>query len=91
MGSSWSSSLASSRLLRKIVEQLGHPLAQEVKESDFLDTVTQTRQVVCHFWHRDFTRCKIVDKHLGQLARQHFDTRFIKVSAAVSGAASLDC
>ena len=57
--------------------------SQDVKESDFLDTVTQTRQVVCHFWHRDFLRCKIVDKHLGQLAKQHFDTRFIKVSAAV--------
>lgn len=57
--------------------------AQEVKESDFLDTVTQTRQVVCHFYHRDFVRCKIVDKHMEQLARQHFGTRFIKVSAAV--------
>jgi hypothetical protein len=59
------------------------PHLQEVKEADFLDTVTQTQQVVCHFWHSDFMRCKIMDKHLQQLAPQHFDTRFIKVSAAV--------
>jgi hypothetical protein len=59
------------------------PNLQEVKEADFLDTVTQSRQVVCHFWHRDFLRCKVMDKHLQQLAPQHFETRFIKVSAAV--------
>ena len=59
------------------------PHLQEVKEADFLDTVTQTQQVVCHFWHSDFMRCKIMDKHLQQLAPQHFDTRFITVSAAV--------
>jgi thiol-disulfide isomerase/thioredoxin len=67
---------------RQVKQRRGHGEYQEVKEADFLDTVTQTQQVVCHFWHSDFMRCKIMDKHLQQLAPQHFDTRFIKVSAA---------
>ena len=50
---------------------------------DFLEAVTQTENVVCHFFHRDFERCKLLDKHLSILARKYFDTRFIKVSAPV--------
>ena len=51
---------------------------------DFLESVTKTDKVVCHFFHRDFERCKVLDKHLAILARKYFDTRFIKVSAPVS-------
>lgn len=51
---------------------------------DFLEAVTQTENVVCHFFHRDFERCKLLDKHLSILARKYFDTRFIKVSAPVN-------
>lgn len=50
----------------------------------FLESVTKTERVVCHFFHRDFERCKLLDKHLTILARKYFDTRFIKVSAPVS-------
>ena len=46
--------------------------------------MTQTQRVVCHFYHQDFERCKVLDKHLQVLARKHFDTRFIKLSAPVS-------
>lgn len=56
---------------------------EEVAEGDFLEVVTQAERVVCHFFHRDFERCRIMDKHLGPLARKHFDTRFIKLSAPV--------
>lgn len=52
-------------------------------EADFLEAVTQTQQVVVHFFHREFTRCKIVDKHLQELTRKFFKTRFIKISAPV--------
>lgn len=45
--------------------------------------MTQTQRVVCHFYHQDFERCKVLDKHLQILARKHFDTRFIKLSAPV--------
>lgn len=40
-------------------------------------------QVVAHFCHRDFERCRIMDAHLGGLCRKHFGTRFIKLSAPV--------
>ena len=46
-------------------------------------------QVVCHFFHRDFERCRIMDKHLGLLAKKHFGTRFIKLSAPVGAAPCL--
>ena len=58
-------------------------LAVQVEEGDFLEIVTQTQRVVCHFYHRDFERCKLLDKHLTILARKYFDTRFIKLSAPV--------
>lgn len=58
-------------------------LVVQVEEGDFLEIVTQTQRVVCHFYHRDFERCKLLDKHLTILARKYFDTRFIKLSAPV--------
>jgi hypothetical protein len=54
---------------------------EEISEGDFLEAVTKTERVVCHFFHREFERCRIMDKHLGELARKHFGTRFIKLSA----------
>lgn len=57
--------------------------AEQVQEGDFLEVVTAAPRVVCHFFHREFERCKIIDKHLTVLARKYFDTRFIKLSAPV--------
>ena len=36
----------------------------EIIETEFLDTVLKNDKVVCHFYHKDFERCKIIDKHL---------------------------
>jgi len=33
-------------------------------EKDFLNTTTKTPFVVVHFYHKDFKRCAIIDKHL---------------------------
>merc|ERR1719199_2066756 len=51
----------------------GHGSYSEVEEKKFLEEVTTTKHVVCHFFHEDFMRCKVVDKHL--------NTKFIKVNA----------
>lgn len=59
----------------------GHGEVTEVQEHELLESVTKTELVVCHFFHRDFERCKIMDKHLLVLAKKHFKTRFIKLSA----------
>jgi hypothetical protein len=43
--------------------------------------VTKSPFTVCAFYHREFTRCKIIDKHLGILASKHFETKFIRIDA----------
>lgn len=68
---------------REQVMTLGVSNAEQVQEGDFLEVVTAAPRVVCHFFHRDFERCKIIDKHLTVLARKYFETRFIKLSAPV--------
>lgn len=60
----------------------------QVQEGDFLEVVTSEPRVVCHFFHRDFERCKILDRHLSVLSRKFFDTRFIKLSAPVRSESS---
>lgn len=54
------------------------------QEADFLDIVRTTERCVCHFFHRDFERCKILNQHLQALAVRYVDTRFIRLSAPVS-------
>mmetsp|Transcript_12759 Transcript_12759/g.27630 ORF Transcript_12759/g.27630 Transcript_12759/m.27630 type:complete len:241 (+) Transcript_12759:115-837(+) len=63
------------------MQQQGHGQITEITEGEFLEIVTKTEHVICHFFHRDFERCKIMDKHLQVLAKKHFETRFIKLSA----------
>jgi thioredoxin-like negative regulator of GroEL len=50
-------------------------------ESEFLPYVTGSKYVVCHFYHNDFERCKIVDHHLRQIAKQHPEAKFIYLNA----------
>ena len=69
---------------RAAMQRQGHGSYEEVAEGDFLEIVTKTPLVVAHFFHRDFERCRVMDKHLAELARKHFETRFIKISAPVS-------
>lgn len=73
--------LKSEREKRSAMAQQGHGEVTEITEGEFLDAVTKSELVVCHFFHRDFERCKIMDKHLQVLAKKHFKTRFIKLSA----------
>ncbi|GAB4821581.1 hypothetical protein N2152v2_008627 [Parachlorella kessleri] len=63
------------------LQQKGHGQYEEVQEGDFLEAVTKTERVVAHFFHREFERCRIMDKHLTALSKKYFDTRFIKLSA----------
>ena len=37
--------------------------------------------MVCHFYHKDFERCKIVDMHLRNIAKQHTEAKFIYLDA----------
>ncbi|KAL9248162.1 hypothetical protein vseg_021517 [Gypsophila vaccaria] len=66
---------------RQEQKKKGHGEYREVSEGDFLGEVTSSELVICHFYHREFYRCKIMDKHLKSLAPKHVDTKFIKVDA----------
>ncbi|KAF8050668.1 hypothetical protein N665_1909s0003 [Sinapis alba] len=59
-------------------------LKREVEKREALNRqghVTRSEKVICHLYHKEFYRCKMLDKHLETLAPRHVDTRFIKVDA----------
>ena len=60
---------------------LGHGTYTEITEQEFLPLVTKTKYVVIAFFHKDFTRCKIVDMHLEKICRTHNETRFVRIDA----------
>ncbi|KAJ7967538.1 Thioredoxin domain-containing protein [Quillaja saponaria] len=63
---------------------LGHGEYSEIPfEKDFFSVVKASDRVVCHFY-RDNWPCKVMDKHLSILAKQHIETRFIKLNAEKS-------
>ena len=55
----------------------GHGKYEEITEEQFLPTVTGSKFVVCHFYHQNFERCKIVDMHLREISRAHPEAKFI--------------
>lgn len=65
--------------LREAVEVKGHGQYREIEEGDFLKEVTGSDRVICHFFHPEFRRCQIVDKHLTILAAKYLQTKFIKI------------
>ncbi|KAF9276424.1 hypothetical protein BGZ68_010019 [Mortierella alpina] len=65
---------------RKLIMELEHGVYKDVtNEKEVMDTTTKTKQCVIHFYHADFRRCMIVDKHLETLAKKHIKTKFVKI------------
>lgn len=56
----------------------GHGDYTEIGQDDFLKTTTKSKYVVCAFFHKEFIRCKIVDKHVSLLCKAHQETKFVK-------------
>lgn len=54
---------------------------REIQESEFLDTLLKNKNVICHFYHPEFEKCKIMDKHLRKIAFEHTETLFVKIDA----------
>ncbi|PAN43304.1 hypothetical protein PAHAL_8G227800 [Panicum hallii] len=69
---------------REVLKRQGHGEYREITEGDFLGEVTGSEKVICHFYHREFYRCKIMDKHLKALAPVYVGTKFVKLDAEVS-------
>ncbi|KAM7524126.1 hypothetical protein LguiA_014028 [Lonicera macranthoides] len=66
---------------RQSLKKQGHGEYRDITEGDFLGEVTASEKVICHFYHREFYRCKIMDKHLKSLAPRHLETKFIRLDA----------
>ena len=62
------------RLARKYGEII------DIVETEFLDTMIKNEKVVCHFYHDQFERCKIMDKHFREMANLHPETLFVKIN-----------
>ena len=53
----------------------------QIVENEFLNYVTKLKRTVVHFFHKDFQRCKIMDKHLKLLCQQFPQTQFLSINA----------
>ncbi|KAF4364365.1 hypothetical protein CsatB_005281 [Cannabis sativa] len=63
---------------------LGHGDYSEIpSEKDFFTVVKASDRVVCHFYRENWP-CKVMDKHLSILSKQHIETRFVKINAEKS-------
>ncbi|KAG7579692.1 Thioredoxin-like superfamily [Arabidopsis thaliana x Arabidopsis arenosa] len=63
---------------------LGHGEYSEIhSEKDFFSVVKASERVVCHFYRENWP-CKVMDKHMSILAKQHIETRFVKIQAEKS-------
>ena len=62
---------------------LGHGEYQEVADQpEFFKVMNgKSKRVVCHFYTKTNKFCPIVDARLEQLAREHLETRFVKINA----------
>lgn len=59
----------------------GHGKYTEITEEEFLPNVTGSKFVLCHFYHQDFERCKIVDMHLRKISATHTEAKFVYLNA----------
>eukprot|EP00958_Prasinococcus_capsulatus_P012830 scaffold1298_cov382-Prasinococcus_capsulatus_cf.AAC.8 len=65
------------------VQAAGHgtyrTLVNEPLDKEFF-TEAKSERFVCHFYRENWP-CKVMDKHLGELAPQHIETKFVKIHA----------
>lgn len=71
--------------VKAAMSEAAHGRYVEIKEEEFLTTVTKSKRAVVHFYHEDFHRCKYMDAKLEMVARRHFGTRFVKLHAPDAG------
>ncbi|EJD53742.1 thioredoxin-like protein [Auricularia subglabra TFB-10046 SS5] len=63
------------------MRELNHGRYTEITdEKEAIQISAKENLCVIHFFHRDFARCKIMDKHLETIAPKYFSTRFIRVN-----------
>lgn len=69
---------------RQIWKAKGQGVYGEISsEKEFFKRVKESERVVCHFFRENWP-CKVLDKHLDELAKDHLETLFIKINAEKS-------
>ncbi|MCJ1293877.1 hypothetical protein MMC34_005434 [Xylographa carneopallida] len=51
-------------------------------EKEVMEIVTATTRTLVHFYHPDFYRCAVMDRHLEAMAPVHVEVRFLRIEAA---------
>ncbi|MCJ1321024.1 hypothetical protein MMC15_006366 [Xylographa vitiligo] len=51
-------------------------------EKEVMEIVTATTRTLVHFYHPDFHRCAVMDRHLEAMAPVHIEVRFLRIEAA---------
>ncbi|KAF9998924.1 hypothetical protein BGZ80_006538 [Entomortierella chlamydospora] len=65
---------------RRLMMEYDHGSYKDItNEKEVMDITTKTKHCVVHFYHSDFRRCMIVDKHLETLAKKNIKTKFVKI------------
>ncbi|KAI2489160.1 hypothetical protein MHU86_25437 [Fragilaria crotonensis] len=63
---------------------LGHGTYEEVVSEDigasFIELAKQHEKLVVHFCRQDEPECEIMHNHLSQIAKQHFETKFVHLN-----------
>merc|ERR1712113_1104207 len=59
----------------------GHGEYREIVEEEFLKEVCGSENVVVHFYHNEFLRCKIIDKHMRVIAPKYKNCKFLYLNA----------
>jgi len=59
----------------------GHGQYRQIPQDDFLPECTSSRNVVVHFFHSEFERCKIMDHHIKIIAELHTECKFLKMDS----------
>eukprot|EP00475_Leptophrys_vorax_P043345 TRINITY_DN8319_c0_g1_i2.p2 TRINITY_DN8319_c0_g1~~TRINITY_DN8319_c0_g1_i2.p2 ORF type:complete len:238 (-),score=72.01 TRINITY_DN8319_c0_g1_i2:935-1648(-) len=54
---------------------------EEVAEQDFLSVVRDANFCVALFYHKEFERCLLLSRRLGEVAQLHEETRFVQIEA----------
>ena len=72
---------ASRKELQENISVRGHGEYTEIAQDEFLPKVTASKLAICHFYHKDFQRCTIIDHHLRILARIHPETKFVYINS----------
>ncbi|KAH9045547.1 thioredoxin-like protein [Lactarius pseudohatsudake] len=65
--------------MKQMREEMHGKYTELTDEKDVIRTSASEPLCIIHFYHNNFRRCAIMDKHLATLAPKYFNTRFLRV------------